>query len=201
MNGLYDKVKPSKLEENPAKDEIILLLKKYKKSTKDLDREAAKLKGLTDKKDVITKLNKIKKRADQKIISIKQSAANWAKIAAPKSYLNGQVLANTYIKRQSKIVNKDGNVIRILDLKPKDKALIKKIIDSVTKEVLREVNMINDSWRARFDNIIREGIKDTRGIKLIKKPGSRGGTTTGKEIGTRLYQKIKDEGLKLIDKA
>ena len=205
MADLYDKLKPSKLEGNPAKDEIIQLLNKYKKVTTDIDREASKLlRGLdnpVNKTQIIDKLKILSKRADKSFASLEKSAENWAKIAAPKSHITGQALADSYIKKQSKVINKDGNMTQILDLKPKNKEAIRKVIDRVTTETLRDVNLINNSWRKRFDNIIRTGIKDTRGIKLIKRPGIRGGITTGKEIGSRLYQEIKDSGLKLIDKA
>ena len=205
MADLYDKLKPSKLEGNPAKDEIIQLLNKYKKVTTDIDREASKLlRGLenpVNKTQIIEKLKTLSKRADKSLASLEKSAENWARIAAPKSHITGQALADSYIKKQSKVIDKGGNMIQILDLKPKNKEAIRKVIDRVTTETLRDVNLINNSWRKRFDNIIRTGIKDTRGIKLIKRPGIRGGITTGKEIGSKLYQEIKDSGLKLIDKA
>ena len=205
MADLYDKLTPNKLEENPAKNEIIQLLNKYRKVTEDIDREASKLlRGIenpVNKTQIIERLKKLSKMADKSLASLEQSAENWARIAAPKSNLSGQALADSFIKKQSKIIDENGKVIQILDLKPKDKAVIKEIIDRVTEEVLREVNLINDSWRKRFDDIVREGIKETRGIKLIKKPGSRGSIQTWKETGSRLYQRINDEGLKLIDSA
>lgn len=90
-------------------------------------------------------------------------------------------------------------MVEVFSLLPKDREKIKKIVDKISAQTLKDVNMINDSWRKRLDDIIRQGMKEGRGISLIKNPGIRGGTTTGKEIGSRLYKEIREDGLKLYD--
>lgn len=201
MAEMYDELKPDALEKNPAKEKILQILDRYKMTTDAIDREAARLKQLDDKDGLLAQLDKLRKRARQDLDDLAKSAENFARIAAPKSNLSGRELANNFIKNQSKYIDDEGEVTQIFDLIPKDRELIKKITEKVTADMLREVRMINDSWRKRFDGIVREGINDVRGINLIKRPGIRGGTTTGKEIGSRLYQEIKNSGLKLIDRA
>lgn len=201
MAKIYDELKPNNLEKNPARKEILQILDKYKKVTDSIDREALKLRQIGNKKDMLTQLNKLKQRADQDLAELAKSAENFARVAAPKSNLSGRELANNFIKQQSKYVDENGEVIQIFDLIPKDREMIKKMTKKVTADMLRDVRMVNDSWRKRFDGIVRSGINDVRGINLIKRPGIRGGTTTGKEIGSRLYQDIRNSGLKLIDSA
>lgn len=201
MAELYDELEVDNLEKNPAKKEILQILDRYKKVTNSIDNEAAKLKQLKNKNDMLDQLNKLRKRADRNLAKLAKSSENFARIAAPKSNLSGRKLANNFIKNQSKYVDENGEVTQIFDLIPKDKEMIKEINQKVTEDMLRDVRMINNSWRKRFDNIVRKGINEVRGVNLIKRPGIRGGTTTGKEIGSRLYQEIKDSGLKLIDKA
>lgn len=200
MADMYDELEPNNLEKNPAEEEILQILDKYKKITDSIDREALKLRQIGNKKDMLAQLDKLRQRADQDLTELAKSAENFARIAAPKSNLSGRELANNYIKNQSKYVDDDeGEVTQIFDLIPKDREKIKKITEKVTADMLRDVRMINDSWRKRFDGVVRSGINEVRGINLIKRPGIRGGTTTGKEIGSRLYQEIRNSGLKLID--
>ena len=199
MAELYSKLNPEKLELNPAKDEIVQLLKKYDKVSKGLDKQAKRIIKAGNQEEMIKRINILRHRADEAIKQLTISANNWAQVAAPKSYLSGQSLSDYFIKKQSKIITEEGEEIKILDLIPRDKTQIKKILDNIKAETLREVNLINESWRSRFDDVIRDAMKDVRGIKLIKQPGIRGGTETAKEIGSRLYQEIKNSGLKLID--
>jgi len=203
MADMYDELSNiiNGIETNPAKKEILQILDKYKKITDSIDREALKLKQMGNKKDMLAQLNRLRKRAAQDLTELAKSAENFARIAAPKSNLSGRELANNFIKQQSKYVDDNGEVIQIFDLIPKDREMIKKMTEKVTADMLRDVRMVNDFWRKRFDGIVREGINDVRGINLIKQPGIRGGTTTGKEIGSRLYKEIKYNGLKLIDSA
>lgn len=199
MAELYDKVKPKKFEINPAASEIKQLLNNYARVCNELNKEIVKLNNKSDKKKIINKLKNLRKRADSSILSLTKEAARWAKTAGSQSYLGGQDLADVFIKRQSRVVNKEGSLITVVDLKPRDKVFIKNILDNITDDLLREVNMINSSWKKRLDNIIRKGIRDTRSIKIVKKAGIKGGTTTGNEIGTKIYKALKDKGLKLID--
>ena len=200
MVDLYDKVKPSKIEINPAASEIKQLLNNYARICNELNREIVKLKDAGDKKKLINKLKNLRKRADQSILDLTRNAVFWSKAAGPKSYLKGQDLADFFIKKQSRVVKKDGSVITVIDLKPRDKVFIKNILDKITEDLLREVNMINTSWKNRLDEIIRKGIRDTRSIALIKSPGLHGGLNTGEEIGTKIYKALKDQGLKLMDR-
>jgi len=199
--GIYDLVKPVPYEENPVAQEIVKLLKSYKGLEKKLDSEAAKLKSAKNTDQLLDRLEKLQKRADKDFKEIRKMADRWTQVASPKSYLAGQDLADKYIEKQSKIKAVGGDEIKILDLIPRDKAVIKKTLDKVRDESLRQVKLINDSWKDNFDSVVRQGMKESQGVRLIKDPGSRGGTTTGREIGSRLYQQIKDEGLKIVDKA
>ena len=201
MVDLYDKVKLTKLEINPAASEIKQLLNNYARVCNDLNKEIVILKGAGDKKEIINNLKNLRKKVDKKIIDLSKNAALWTKTAGPKSYLKGQDLADIFIKKQSRIVKKDKSVITIYDLKPRDKVFIKNILDKITDDLLREVNMINSSWKKRLDNIIRKGIRDTRSINLIKRPGIKGVVTTVEEIGTKIFKALSDEGLKLIDRS
>ena len=56
MVDLYDKVKPSKIEINPAASEIKQLLNNYARICNELNREIVKLKDAGDKKKLINKL-------------------------------------------------------------------------------------------------------------------------------------------------
>ena len=42
MAEMYDELKPEALEKNPAKEEILQILDRYKKTTDAIDREAAR---------------------------------------------------------------------------------------------------------------------------------------------------------------
>lgn len=196
---LYDRLRPNKLERNPAEKEIKSILNKYEKVTVKLDKEAARLKNIKQSDRAVTELKRLGSRADQSIKKLNTSAERWARIAGPKSHLTGQALAESFIKKQSSLKMDNGKMITILKLKPKDKLAVKEMVNRVTLEVLREVRMINGGWRKRFDEVVRKGIKEARGLTLVKQAGSRGGVTTVEEIGTKLYNLIKYEGLKLED--
>ena len=203
MADMYDELSEiiEGIENNPAKDEILQILDKYKKTTDAIEKEAAVLKQLNNKSNMLAQLNRLRSRADQDLAELAESAEKFARIAAPKSNLSGRELANGFIKNQRKYIDDNGEVVEIFDLIPKDREMIRSITEKVTADMLRDVRMVNESWRKRFDGVVRKGINEVRSINLIKRPGIRGGTTTGKEIGSKLYQEIKDSGLKLIDRA
>jgi hypothetical protein len=184
------------IEKNPVEKEINQIVKKYKLVTTSIDGDLARLQGMDDPENILPEMRKIKKRADDALKDLSKSAENFARIAAPKSELSGEQLANSFIKRQSKVVDKDGNVEKLFDLVPKDKEAVRQITKSVTEDMLRDVNLINNDWRKRFDDTVRKGINDISSLNFKK---AAAGQKEG--IGRNLYNQIKDEGLKLVDRA
>ncbi|HKL42867.1 MAG TPA: phage minor capsid protein [Clostridia bacterium] len=201
MTEMYDELKGeiTGIEKNPVEKEIKQILVKYKKVTKEIDNQASSLMKYNKKGPILDNLKSLRKRADSQLKELAKSAENFARIAAPKSELSGRKLADAFIRKQRKIITDEGEVIKLFDVVARDKEAIRKVTESVTQEMLREVNMINSAWRKNFDDVIREGIKEARSLQLTKQPGIRGGTTTKDQIGSQLYQKIKDSGLKLED--
>ena len=52
--SLYDELNPDDISKNPAEKEIKQILKRYRDVTSDLDREAARLRQVTSKKEVLS---------------------------------------------------------------------------------------------------------------------------------------------------
>lgn len=187
---LYDKLNNIEgLEKNPTKDEIIKMLKYYDKVVKDLEKSINRLEQ--------SKFNPSVAKAFQKEISDKVDKLNkivekWADVVSRKSYTRGIDLVDAFIKRDS-----NGE----MTLKPRNREFIKENIDKIKKQTFKDVKMVNNDMRDRLDKLVQKGIKESQGARVIQKPGKLGGTTTGDEIGSKIYRELRENGLKLVDSA
>lgn len=192
---------PDYIAMNPIGKDIKNLITKYNKLTTILDKDAQRLEGVEDEDKLKTELKRLRVKADKGFKDLDNISTRWAKLKMHKSFEAGYDLADEYIKRQSEIETVDGEKLEIFDIRPSDQSLAKKMIRNIKDDTFREVKMINEDWKNRFDDIIRQGIIEGRSLNLTKEPGKLGGVTTKDQIGSRLYQAIKNEGLKLVDSA
>jgi|GEM_PF-5990628 len=187
---LYDKLNNIEgLEKNPTKDEIIKMLKYYDKVVKDLEKSINRLEqsgfnpsvAKAFQKEVNTKVNKLNKIVEK-----------WAEVISKKSYTRGLDIVDAVVKRDS-----NGKIT----LKPRDREFIKETIDKIKKQTFKDVKMVNNDMRDRLDKLAQQGIKEGQGVRVVQEPGKLGGTTTGDEIGSKIYRELRENGLKLVDSA
>lgn len=188
MASIYERLSPDNISNNPARAEIKKLVNRYADVTESVLKETQRLRGMENKSDMINRLKSLRSDAEKKLKALADSTERFAEIAPAKSHLKGQALANKYIKEQSKYVDVDGNTVQVLEMKPKDEQEIKKIVDNVRSDSLREAKMITGDWVDRFDETIRKGITDLQG-----------GTT--REVRDQIADRIRDNGLSLVDSA
>lgn len=189
---LYDKMSPVPLERNPVTQEILSLIERYDRMTKELDHQARLIfKGQSEITEYA--LKKYKRRTQAIFDRIDESIKKWVEICVPESYMSGSDLVDIFADYVEE------NSSRFLGSIDSKKMI--SYLDRIKNNSYREVKMVNDKMRKNLDDIIYQGIKDSRGIKTTINAGVRGGTTTKKQIGTRVYQDIVNKGIKLEDAA
>lgn len=191
--NLYKKLDEKTLgSKNPASNSIKKMLKKYDNYVNEIRQEAQ---NVFDGQSEITQtqINTFYLKAEQHNKDIDNLMQQWSNVAVAGSFKTGQGMVDQLARQ----IDSEGGAL----LLPKNRPRVKKYIDDLSGRVYREVKMVNEDMRRRLDNIIIDGLKESKGIGVVKRPGIRGGKTTQDLIGTRLYQAINDDGLKLVDSA
>jgi len=187
---LYDKLNNIKgLEKNPAKDEIIKMLKYYDKVVKDLEKSINRLEQSGFNPSVA---KAFQKKVSYKVDKLNKIVEKWAEVISKESYTRGLDIVDAIIKRDS-----NGE----MTLKPRDREFIKETIDKIKKQTFKDVKMVNKDMKDRLDKLVQKGIKKGQGVRVVQEPGKLGGTTTGDEIGSKIYRELRENGLKLVDSA
>lgn len=183
---IYKDLDPHFIEINPMKKEI-------QKTLTRIERIKIDAKNLIDSQMITQKsLEELNARLQESIDSIRNELVKFANVAPQKSFLAGEDLADYFIAGQQKVRDKDGNIRKLYDIQPRDRANPRymETINALKADAMISVNAVSDSMRDNLDRVVKAGMDQ------LRHPSLGGKRSIANEIKDRLI----NEGVKVVDR-